>query len=310
MQIETLSLWDDRDDVTLTTFVSKTPEIMPMPLVRPAVIVCPGGGYNTCPRHGDEGDPVAMAFAMDGYQAFVLEYSVAATAPLEKTLFPAQVRDLGKAILTIREHAREWEVDVDKISIIGFSAGGHLCGMYATAWYTPVLSEFFHEAPEVFKPLTAMLIYPVADYVVQEAFRKSHPSPLGNVDMNTHVFGTANPDEELQKKYSPAYHVSEHTVPVFIAAARDDGLVTAHNALALAVKLQEQGIPYELHMFEYGDHGFSLGRNLIQPYRQDKAHACAQWLPMAKTFLMHHIAPETAEYETGVFAKIEEMRRA
>ena len=41
MQIETLSLWDDRDDVTLTTFVSKTPEIMPMPLVRPAVIVCP-----------------------------------------------------------------------------------------------------------------------------------------------------------------------------------------------------------------------------------------------------------------------------
>ncbi len=310
MQIETLTLWENRDDVTLTTFLSKTPGIVPKPLMRPAVIVCPGGGYNTCPHHGDEGDPVAMAFAMDGYQAFVLEYSVASTAPIEKTLFPAQVRDLGKAILTIREHAQEWEVDVDKISIIGFSAGGHLCGMYATTWHTPVLSDYFHEASEVFKPLTAMLIYPVADYVVQEAFRKSHPSPLGDMDMNTCVFGAADPDEELQKKYSPAYLVSEHTAPMFIAAAKDDGLVTAQNSLSLAMKLQEKGIPYELHMFEYGDHGFSLGRNIIEPYRQDKAHACAQWLPMAKTFLMHHIAPETTEYEANVFGKIEEMGRA
>lgn len=303
MYIETIPLWEDRKDVTLTTFLSQDAPFIAekFPKKRPAVIVCPGGGYRRCPRHDNEGDPVAMAFAIDGYQTFVLEYSVADFAPIEKTLFPAQLRDLGKAMLTVRDHAQEWGIDTEKISVIGFSAGGHLCGMLATSWHRPVLSEYFHRDPEEFKPLTAMLIYPVADYVEQEKFRKSRPDLRDNFDMNTHVFGKADPDLEAQKENSPAWLVSEYTVPVFIAAAQNDGLVTAKNSLSLALRLQEQGIPYELHMFELGDHGFGLGNNIYEPYRQDRAHASRAWLPLAKTFLLHHIAPETAEDEKNPF---------
>ncbi|MFR8317230.1 MAG: alpha/beta hydrolase [Catenibacillus sp.] len=310
MIIETIDLWEDRDDVKLTTFLAAPDPFMPNPVKKPAVIVCPGGAYRSCPRHGNEGDPVAMTFAADGYQAFVLEYSVAESAPQEKTLFPAQVRDLGKAMLEIRAHADEWAIDPEKISVIGFSAGGHLCGMYATTWHTPVLSEYFHEDSSVFKPLTAMLIYPVADYVIQDAYLKENPSPVLGPDINVPVFGTANPNAEMLKAYSPSELVSEHTVPVFLAAAMDDGMVTAKNSLAMAAKLQEKGVPYELHIFEYGDHGFSLGRNLFEPFRQDKAHACAQWVPMAKTFLMHHIAPETTVWEQSPFTQIEEAMRS
>lgn len=90
-----------------------------------------------------------------------------------------------------------------------------------------------------------------------------------------------------------------------MAAAINDGMVDAIQSVYMAEKLHKAGIPYELHMFEYGDHGFSLGRNLIEPFRQDKMHACAQWLPLAKTFLMHHIAPETVEDEKDPFAVLD-----
>ena len=307
MKIETLKLWDDRDDVELTTFLTMPDPFIPDPAPKPAVIVCAGGAYETCPRHGNEGDPVAMSFAIDGYQAFVLEYSVASRAPEGKTLFPAQLIDFGKAILTIREHAEEWNVDVDRISVIGFSAGAHLCGTLATRWNDGTLAEKFGVPAEVFKPLVAMLIYPITDYVLQEEFRKKGvgaPVPMDMGASNRAVFGTEDPDEEAQINASPARHVTQDCPPVFLAAAADDGLITAENSLAMAMALQKAGVPYELHMFEHGDHGFSLGRHLIEAYRTDKAHACAAWVPMAKEFLLHHAAPETAAYEANPFEQL------
>lgn len=303
MKIETIKLWDDRDDVELTTFLTLPDPFIPEPEPKPAVIVVPGGAYETCPRHGLEGDPVAMTFAADGYQAFVLEYSVGTRAPEGKTLFPAQLLDFGKAILTIREHAEEWCVDTERISIIGFSAGGHLCGTLATRWNDGLLSKTFGVPSEVFRPCAVMLLYPIADYVIQKQYEKDNkgrlPIDLSHSDLL--IFGTTEPDEETLADASPAKHVTSDCPPVFIAAAKDDGLVTPENSLAMALALHRAGVPYELHMFEFGDHGFALGRNLFDAYRTDKAHACAAWLPLAKTFLLYHVAPETAEHEHSVF---------
>lgn len=306
MQIETIKLWSDREDVELTTFLTMPDKFIPNPPKKPAIIVCPGGAYMSCPRHGTEGDTIAMSFAVDGYQSFVLEYSVVERAPKGKTLFPAQIIDLGKAILTIRENAEEWCIDPEKISIIGFSAGAHLCGMYSSTWNEPLLKETFGVKSEMFKPLTAMLIYGLLDYTVQEEFRKSggFPSILPN-DLNVPVFGVEDPDEELQKKYSPVYLVNKNTPPTFLAAAMDDGMVPSIQTVYMAERLHKNKIPYEIHMFEFGDHGFSLGRNLFEPFREDKSRACSQWLPLAKTFLMHHIALETTEIEKSIFSFFE-----
>lgn len=305
MYIETLKLWEDREDVELTTFVTMPDPFLKTLEKRPAVIVCPGGAYQSCPRHGNEGDPVAMAFAMEGYQSFVLEYSVQERAPEGKTMFPAQLVDLARAMVMLREHTEEWSVDVSKISIIGFSAGAHLCGMMATSWHEPWLAARVGVSPDDLKPLTAMLIYGLLDYTVQEAFNKAHKSPMLPVDINSTVFGCPEPDEAMCRANSPAQKITENTVPIFMAAAVNDGMVNAIQSVYMAEKLHKAGIPYELHMFEYGDHGFSLGRNLFEPFRQDKMHACAQWLPLAKTFLMHHIAPETTAYEQNPFAAFE-----
>lgn len=316
MLIKTLKLWKDREDVELTTFLSMPEAFIANAEPKPAIIVCPGGAYQRCPRHGTEGDSVAMSFAADGYQAFVLEYSVQERAPLGKTLFPAQLLDLGKAILTIRDHAKEWFVDSERIAIVGFSAGAHLCGMLATRWNDGLLETHFGVPAKVFKPLCAMLIYPITDYVVQEKFNHMHSNGLsdfpmvskdgGNAfgDWNLTVFGCKEPDESALIDASPARHVTADCPPVFLAAAQNDNLVTAENSLLMASALQKAGIPYELHMFRYGDHGFGLGRNVIQPYRDDKVHACSQWVPQAKTFLLQMVAPETIACEANPFDEI------
>ena len=112
MIIETYKLWEDRDDVKLTAFLDQPNPLFAQfnPPKRPAVIVCAGGAFQECDRHGGEGDPVAMSFAIDGYRAFVLEYTVAKNVPEGKEVrFPVQMLDYGKAIMLIRENAEKWK---------------------------------------------------------------------------------------------------------------------------------------------------------------------------------------------------------
>ncbi len=304
MLIKTIKLWDDREDVELTTFVTQKDPYLPMQSTCPAVIVCPGGAYATCGRHGGEGDPIAMAFAMDGYQAFVLEYSVTERVSEGKTVYPAMLLDYGKAIMVIREHAEEWNVDVEKISIIGFSAGGHLCGTIATKWNNGILSEKFGVPAEYFKPLCAMLIYPVTDFMIQKEMRNQRGTEDGStINMDIAYFGKKENDEETLKSGSPAYNVTSNCPPVFLAAAQNDKLVSSENSLHMAYTLQKAGVPYELHIFQYSDHGFALGRNLLEPWRADKAYSAAAWLPMAKTFLLRQHNPETAQFEADPFGQ-------
>lgn len=301
MKIETIKLWEDRDDVELTMFINEWDPFLGEPIKKPAFIAVPGGGYQRCPRHGSEGDAVAMAFAIDGYQGFVLEYSVASRAPQGKAMFPAQIIDMGKAILTIREHAEEWNVDVDKISICGFSAGAHLCSMYATTWHEKLLSETFGCDSEQFRVMSALCIYGLYDYVLQEEYNAAHPNVMSDGSGNIPVFGTEHPEKKILEKYSPVLLVNEKVPAMFLAAATDDGLVPAMHTIRMAEKLQESGIPYECHIFQYGEHGFSLGRNIFEPFKHELTHACAQWVPMAKTFLMHLISKETLKPEENPF---------
>lgn len=302
MKVETIRLWEDRDDVELTTFLHMPDAFIPNPIKKPAMIVCAGGAFQNCPRHGNEGEPVAMTFAVDGYQAFVLEYSVSQKAPEGKTVFPAQLLDLGKAFLTIREHADEWGVDVDKISIVGFSAGGHLCSMYAAVWHTDLLANYFKCDVSLFKPMAALVIYGVHDYVLQEEINRSQQLFATQSDISKIIFGSDDPSKEILEKYSPVLQATIHMPPVFLATATDDGLVPAIQTIHMAEKLQSIGVPYECHLFQYGDHGFALGRNIFEPFKQELAHSCAQWVPLAKTFLMHLISPETLKPEENPFA--------
>ena len=103
---------------------------------RPMVIVCPGGAYAITSDR--EAEIVAMQFLAMGYHAAVLRYSVA------PAVFPTANLELGKAILTLRNKADEWNIDKNKIVALGFSAGGHMVASYCMFWKVCVFRQWIN----------------------------------------------------------------------------------------------------------------------------------------------------------------------
>lgn len=193
---------------------------------RPAVVVCPGGGYVYCSRA--EGEPVAMAYAAKGFHTFVLRYSTghdaAGFAPL---------KEVSWVIGYIREHAAQWNIDPQKIVTCGFSAGGHL------ALSAGLLGEN--------KPNAMILGYPAA----------SAPNLPGADFMLKLLEGKQTVTDEDAKKYDLVSQITKDAPPVFLAATAQD-MLTGFGALPIAQKYCALGLDYEIHIFQHGPHGYSL----------------------------------------------------
>lgn len=193
---------------------------------RPAIVVCPGGGYLYCsPR---EAEPVALRYAARGFHAFVLDYSVcrdaAGFSPLE---------EVSWVIGLIRENAEAWHVNPDQIVTCGFSAGGHL------ALAAGLMAEN--------KPNAMILNYPAV----------AIPNMPGMDFMLKLLTGKEEVTDEDAARFSLAEHITQDAPPVFLAATAQD-LLTPCGALAVANQYSRLGLGYELHVFQHGPHGYSL----------------------------------------------------
>ena len=123
MKQEIIQLNQERN-VYLTAYTQPVGGKFEHVLKRPAVLVLPGGGYQYCSIR--EADPVTFAYLKAGYQAFVLNYSVA-----EHQTWPNPLEDVEQALEMIRTR-EDWNVYEDKVAVVGFSAGGHLAAAAAT----------------------------------------------------------------------------------------------------------------------------------------------------------------------------------
>lgn len=124
MKIEKVNI-NGNKEVTLTVYLLDNSKELSNITKRPAVLIFPGGGYNyTSDR---EAEPIATAYLAEGYNAFILRYSVG-----KKSSFAAALNDAEGAIALIRKNAEKWNIDHNKIATIGFSAGGHLAASLGT----------------------------------------------------------------------------------------------------------------------------------------------------------------------------------
>ena len=236
---------------------------------RPAILVCPGGGYMYCSDR--EGEPIALAYTARGFHAFVLRYSVGWEAGGFRPL-----QEVSWAIGYLREHAEEWNIDPEKIVTCGFSAGGHL------ALSAGLLAEN--------KPNAMILGYPAA----------SAPNLPGMNFMLKLLEGKMDPTDEDAKKYDLVSQITMDAPPVFIAATAQD-LLTPHGALPIAQKYSQFGTNYELHIFQYGPHGYALANEVTADgsiNNMDPAYA--QWHELSVQWL-HKILgkPELKEKNTS-----------
>ena len=303
MKIEVIKLYENREDVTLTTYVlPDSPDTLDGKK-RPAILICPGGGYMSC--SDKEGEPIALKFASMGYHTFVLRYSTYSEGKQEgfpdlskqievknMCLYPTQMREIGKAMLIIREHADEWLVDENRIALCGFSAGAHNAAMYATNWQTDTIAEYFHEDKEKFRPAAAILCYTLSDYIFMRDNAKNE-RPL-NVAFfkasNTAFLGSSEPSEEMLDMVSPARHVTENTPPTYLWATATDELVPVQHSIRMAHALADQKIPFELHIFEEGPHGLALATPATAVAKTQLYPDAAKWADLAGCWLEKRFA--------------------
>lgn len=150
---KTIPVGVDGSSATIASYVFAPTEDAYALKPLPAVVVVPGGGYDhVSPR---EGEPVALRLLAMGYQAFVLNYSVA------PAVYPLALQELARAVDTVRSHAAEYCVDPNRITVMGFSAGGHLVGLLGALWDKPWLAESIATSPESIRPDVLCLGYPV-----------------------------------------------------------------------------------------------------------------------------------------------------
>lgn len=222
-----------------------------------AVIICPGGGYQTLVTKR-EGTDIAAAFNKIGVAAFVLTYRLPDDRTmLDKSIGPLQ--DAQQAIKVVRERYQEWKIDPEKIGVMGFSAGGHLAATTGVHFDKPVIDN---PKKTSLRPDFMILVYPVISLTDSLGHRGSRDRLLGS-----------SPSEEHIKFFSNEFQVKMDTPPTFITHAGDDSVVPVENSLVFYKSLTEKNIPSELHIYQKGEHGY-----LHRPSFQEWFGRCESWM--------------------------------
>ncbi|GAA3631130.1 alpha/beta hydrolase [Lactobacillus hamsteri] len=208
--------------------------------LRPAIVICPGGGYEEIADR--EGEPIAIKMLGYGFQAFVLNYS------LTPTHFPVALTELSSSVEFVRKNAKKFNISPDAIFVAGFSAGGHLAASLGVYWSSKLLKELGYNSEDI-KPNALLLGYSVITSG-EYAHHASIVNLLGKKDSNS-----------LKKLHqvSLELHVNELTPPSFIWHTATDDVVPVENSLMFASALKKNNINFELTIYPQGGHGLSLG---------------------------------------------------
>ena len=190
-----------------------------------AIIVCPGGGYKIL-AVDKEGYEIAQWLNKLGFTAFVLQYRV----PDKQQ---GALNDIQRAIRLVRSKAADWKIDVHKVGVMGFSAGGSLCARASTRYNIDSYSKIDDIDNFSCRPDFTLLIYP------------------------------AYLDQGKNRALTPELNVDKNTPSMFIFAAAND--YHSNSALVIAGALRDNKVPVELHLLASGGHGYGMRFGNIAP---------------------------------------------
>ena len=246
------NIWEGSDrkgKVMLTPYLAQGRD-------KTAIIVCPGGSYFWHSRK-TEGEAVGRWLQQQGISAFVLDYR---TAYVPAYLFhyryifrgcryPDAQDDLRQAIRYVKSHAGDYGIDVGKIGVMGFSAGGHLAMSAA---------EFFDKED---RPSFVVPVYPVVTMTEDCVHKRSRRGLLGDSRVG---------NKSLREQLSLERHVPKDCPPVFLVNCLDDPVVDYRNAVLLDSALTVMNIPHRYYQYKTGGHGFGIGG-------KKGSEECRQW---------------------------------
>ena len=264
---ESFYFWDNDPTVSLEAYLPEKGENLP------AIVVLPGGAYFAL--SDKEGGEVAEYFAGKGFAAFLLRYSTMhpsfdepCTPKNPHTLFPEPLHVVASAIKLIRSNAENFSLNPNSISLLGFSAGGHLAANYCNEWNTPAVRDAVGTNAEEIRPNFCILCYAATK------LRRSSAA------MNLAVFGERESYcDELLRRWCAAENVNRDTPPTFLWHCATDAMVPVGQSLEMAQALLDEAIPCELHVFSEGDHATGLSEGL----------PATKWKDLAIDFINRYI---------------------
>ena len=187
------------------------------------IIVNPGGGYNIL-AYNLEGSEICKRFNSHGINCVLVKYRVPRREGLEKHAAPLQ--DLQRAIAYTRSHAAEWNIDADKIGVMGFSAGAHLSAVASTNYGERTYPKIDSFDEVSLRPDFTILVYPA--YLSGEHF-----------------------------SIAPELKVDANTPPTILIQTEDDRNYL-DSSLFYYYALKEAKVPAAMHLYPSGGHGYGL----------------------------------------------------
>lgn len=235
------------------------------------VLLCPGGGYEMLTVPG-EGGTIAEIFKAHNIAAFVVRYRHGPQYHYPTTLLDAQ-----RALRHIKAHAKEYNVDPERVGVFGGSAGGHLAAMLATLYNNKMMPEdpYVQDAIDSLsaRPAFAILLYPVIDLTDDSITHKGSRTNL------------TQDNRDLYEPLSPWKHITSDTPPVFIVHGTYDFLVPVKNSLLFYEACLKVRVPVEMHLLDTPMHGFGIGASLNDM-------TVKEWPEQAIRFIERHAKPK------------------
>ncbi len=279
---------------------------------KPAILILPGGAFLFCAP--SEGEPVAMRFLEQGYQAFVLEYTTYRSNRNNKEFMP-QLCEIAECLSIIHTRAEEWMLNPSRLCLMGFSAGANLAACYSTYWKETFIAEqhsnrvrrsgrrLFNRDDSINKnrnngiywdgmpiPVKAVVLsYPVLDRPDNDRWAAELQSNISLSDeektsrkkfknrSNRTLLGTDEPDEDILRRASALYHLNPDVPPTFIWHTAEDEMVHPVQSMKYAEGLYSLGISCELHVFDKGPHALALA--------DDETAAAHPWMMLVLRWL-------------------------
>jgi len=250
-------------DAFVEAYIQECPAEMYESYKKPAMVVCPGSGYELCTRR--EAEPVAIRLMAMDFNVFVITYSC------DPVHYPVQLLAIAALYELINKNSDKWNVDTEKIGIMGFSAGGHLAAHYSNCYGCDEIKAHFDNT---YKPSVAVLCYPVISVDDNILNTPSFEKLLGH-----------RPNADDVEKFSAENMVTKDTPPTFIWHTAEDKCVFVENSLRYATALSRNEVPFTLHVYPHGFHGLATGDVLTNNGLEPKLVYVGDWMDQLEKWI-------------------------
>lgn len=281
--INNIKLWEENiPDADLISTIgdinnegcpSLTPYLLKGEQTRPAIIVCPGGSFQF--RAPGEGKPIAEWLNQIGIHAFVLNYRVAPFTPFTST------KDAVRAVRYIRYHALKFNVDPERIGMIGFSAGGYLTAFVGTRFDNGIDKPNSRDAQLMSTLLGESDLNDPIDQTSSKlnaiilCYGETAPFSMEKLPSDYRLAEDITVDELIGFTSNHMY-VTAKTPPTFLWVTATDEWNFQRQNLLLAQALNVLNLPFDFHIFSKGPHALGLGEAELTVAIWPKL--CENWL--------------------------------